>query len=948
MKDSGARPSDLPAGWPARWQDSLDAIAGVGDIPTVLVCRREDRHIAIVVSNSSSTAPLSEGDLLPMEDVHYLDPVFSCADVWHVADTHPGSLSGINGPVSLIGFPLHRPDGSVFGALCALDGKPNEFSGNARALMARVRRAMETELVAHEENLCLQREIAAHEATTRALRASEALHEEAQRIARLGHWFHDLVSGELIWSDELFRIYEIDKTRFPASYAAFLDLVHPDDRLALDAAFSHSIMERKDFLFDYRLLMKDGRIKWMNAQAVTHYDASGIPLSSAGTTQDITIRKEVECALRESEALHRTAQSLAQIGHWQRDLLTNELAWSDELFRIFEIDPQRFPASYETFLQLVHPDERDALDAAYAGSIAGRTDYHFEHRLVMPDGRIKWVIECAVTRYADDGTPLLSIGTTQDITVSKEATRERDILAEVVRHSREFVNVADLDGRMVFLNEAGGRMTGIEPAHATRHLITEVVPPHLLPLVEQELLPTLKGDGYWEGDLQYRHLDTGELRDVRATCFLILDRKTGAPAYLANVSIDMTERKAAEQEKAALQHQLLHVQKLESLGIMAGGIAHDFNNILQVIIGSLDLVSPARADDRHSHDALACARQAAVRAVDITRQLLTFAGRDLQPRQPVDLGQIIEESASLMRTVIDKRVHLHIIPPPGALTVDAVPGQLQQVLMNLVSNAAEAISDGKGAITVSCGCLLAGSTVPYRLTSLMATRTSTADVAWLEVQDNGQGMDRDTLARLFDPFFTSKAHGRGLGMASVLGIVRAHDGAHEVVSEPGHGTTVRILLPMTATRLEVIQVQQTGRQESWRVGRVLLVDDDASIRMVCQELLRRRGFSVTCAAGGAEAIALLSDGAPSFDCVILDLTMPGIDGGEVFRFLRERHPALPVLLASGYDHAEVMRRIPASGNTAFISKPWSIESLFNAIALLLPLQDQGEAATPAS
>lgn len=781
------------AGLLARWQVGIDLLAELGRVPTVAIARNRGDELEVAIVNHGGGQWLPPGARLPLA---------------------PGQHARLAGAITR---PLRRHDGSTFAVLIVPSPGADGFTDLFLRMLTQLAGALEAGLAALDESERLHREIAARRAAEQALLQRKQLHNEAQRIAKLGHWHHNLQTDELVWSDEMYRLYGIEPAQGPATYDELLTLVHPVDRRRLDEEFRRAVTSRTLFRFTYRLQMADGRIKWLSARAESVYDEDGRPLYSTGTTQDVTARMQAEIALKESEELHREAQKLANVGHWRLDLLTNELQWSDQLFAIFEIDKEKFGASYEAFLQLIPEEERAGLDEVYARSVAEHTDYTWEHRMIMPDGRVKWIFERAVTHYADDGTPLVSIGTAQDITQQKEEERAR---------------------------------------------------------------------------------------------------------------------KAAEQERAALETQLLHVQKLESLGLMAGGIAHDFNNILQAVIGNLELLEVAADADESSRIALQRARQGAMRAAEITAQLLTFAGRDVQPKQLLDLGQIVEEGAQLMRAVIDKRIHLQIEPRRGTLPVNGVPGQVQQVLVNLVTNAAEAIADGKGTIAVSCYRLAPDSP---ELAKLRRTHGLDAgDYVVMEVRDSGCGMNEATRARLFDPFFTSKTHGRGLGMASVLGIVRAHQGVIDVDSQPGRGTRIRALLPRSA-EMPAAGASDTVSTAAFadRRSRILLVDDDESIRIVGAALLQRRGVDVMVAASGHEAIRLLQESGDAFDCVILDLTMPDVDGAEVFRFLRQSWPTLPVLLASGFDRAEALRRIPACAHTTFLRKPWRGEELFKAIGSLI-------------
>jgi PAS domain S-box-containing protein len=274
------------------------------------------------------------------------------------------------------------------------------------------------------------------ERTAELLESRQSL-AEAQRIAQVGSWENNLVDNVLTWSEEVYRIFEIDPQQFGASYEAFMEAVHPDDRGVLDSAFNASLENREPFEIEHRLLLPDGRIKYVHEHCETNYDADGRPLRSIGTVQDITVRKEMENALRESRQMLTEAQRIAQVGSWELDHVSNKLTWSDESYRIFEIEPQQFGGNYGAFLDTVHLEDRDKVHRIFQASLDNRAPYEIEHRLSFPDGRIKYVHEHCETSYSADGRPLRSIGTVQDITERKEMENalleSRQLLTEAQR-----------------------------------------------------------------------------------------------------------------------------------------------------------------------------------------------------------------------------------------------------------------------------------------------------------------------------------------------------------------------------------------------------------------------------------------------------------------------------------------------------------------------------------
>jgi signal transduction histidine kinase/ActR/RegA family two-component response regulator len=398
------------------------------------------------------------------------------------------------------------------------------------------------------------------------------------------------------------------------------------------------------------------------------------------------------------------------------------------------------------------------------------------------------------------------------------------------------------------------------------------------------------------------------------------------------------EARVAERtsELAASEAHLQQVQRLESLGVLAGGIAHDFNNLLTVIrgharlaLGELPALSPLRPR-------LERIQEAAQHAGALTEQMLAYAGKSAPALLPLDVASVVGSLAELLRASISERSTLRVDCAPGLPAVEGDPGQLRQVLMNLVLNASDACAEAGGSIDVRLfGAVFTWDDLAEAFGNAQARP---GRFVVLEVADDGYGMDPATLARVFEPFFTTKFTGRGLGMAAVLGIVRAHEGAIRIDSAPAQGTRVQVLLPAS---LRPAQVEAGGARPAAplvrreRRGRVLVVDDDAALRELVSEILARAGFEVISADGGQAAIDAVRAAPGAVGVVLLDLAMPGLGGEETFLRLRELAPALPVILVSGYDAARASLRFAAQGLDEFLHKPFEPEQLVMAVEAAL-------------
>ena len=386
----------------------------------------------------------------------------------------------------------------------------------------------------------------------------------------------------------------------------------------------------------------------------------------------------------------------------------------------------------------------------------------------------------------------------------------------------------------------------------------------------------------------------------------------------ASFVVDLTLHKEAERLRATL----LHVQKLESLGVLAGGIAHDFNNLLTIVLGN---VSSAVAHLPREHDAVEPLRDAMLaitRAADLTRQLLAYAGKGRFRVESIDVSDQVRRVATLLRASVPKSVELVLDLDQALPEIDVDVSQLHQVLMNLVTNGAEAIDAPRGAVSVSTRATEIGA---ERAARVLPVAIAPGRYVVLEVKDTGRGMDEATMQRIFDPFFTTKFTGRGLGLASVLGIMRTHKGDIEVESCLGQGTTFRAFFPITTGRATARVEPSHGRLAAGH-GLVLVVDDDDNVRRTTNRLIASQGFEVIDAPGGKEALEIFSARPSSFTAAVVDLTMPGMNGRQCVRALREVRPDLPIIVMSGYDETDA-RWLALDRITSFLPKPFTIEEL---------------------
>jgi PAS domain S-box-containing protein len=400
---------------------------------------------------------------------------------------------------------------------------------------------------------------------------------------------------------------------------------------------------------------------------------------------------------------------------------------------------------------------------------------------------------------------------------------------------------------------------------------------------------------------------------------------------------DIVERKRAEAERHLLDTKLQGTQRLESLTVLAGGVAHDFNNLLTSILGNVDMALawlPATSSARGHLDAIVVAAR---RAADLSNQLLAFSGKGKFVVEPVHLQQFILETQPLLETVVSSRCHIEYDLSPAAV-IEADVTQLRQIVTNLILNAAEATGDHGGTIGLRVGALECDRS--DLATFLLGQDLPAGPYAVLEVADTGCGMTRETQVRIFEPFFSTKHGGRGLGLAAVLGIVRSHGGALDVASTPGRGTTIRVFFPMTHSSPVAPTPQPPTAAPTNGSGTVLVVDDDASIRTLAKSILDSAGFTVLTAVDGVDAVAVFRHHVGEIRAILLDLTMPRMCGVEALRHLRQLDSEVSVILNSGFSELECLGPIAEDRRTRFLQKPYGKADLLGVLHTAL------EAATP--
>ena len=424
---------------------------------------------------------------------------------------------------------------------------------------------------------------------------------------------------------------------------------------------------------------------------------------------------------------------------------------------------------------------------------------------------------------------------------------------------------------------------------------------------------------------------SGRVATVRASLRLTPEAVNGG-LRVVGAARDITETKRAEEERRKLERHVLEAQRLESLAMLTGGVAHDFNNLLVVILGNSRMALADAPPDSALHSRLARIRAAAELGAGLTEQMLAYSGKSGVALKPLDLSYLVEEVADLLRASVSERCRLELDLAPRA-RVEGDTTQLRQVVLNLATNASESLARGVGTLFVRTGHVQLDAADLAELAG--AESLLPGAHAFLEVADDGQGMDATTQQRIFEPFFTTKFSGRGLGLAGVLGIVRAHRGAVQVRSEVGVGTSVRVLLPESRGPLVAIDEVAAARAPERRTGTILVVDDQDYVVEVAQAFLERAGHRVVTAGGGKAAIACFRERGHEIDAVLLDLSMPDASGEEVLAELQRIRPDVRVIIATGYTAEADSKRLASRGVVGFVRKPYEPEAILEQIGRAL-------------
>ncbi len=603
--------------------------------------------------------------------------------------------------------------------------------------------------------------------------------------------------------------------------------------------------------FEFRFRHKDGSEVLVFASTMPARVA-GSTIGALGLFWDVTARKRAEQALRQSQERFRQLVEHLNDVFWVADPVSGKVTYVSPAYD--RLWGRRAEALYENSLdwaEAIHPDDRERVRVSF-GAEAVQAGVDQEYRILRPDGSVRWIHD---RRFAarDEARDIdCLVGIAEDITELKNAELSLRLsegkLRALLESASEGIVATDGEGRILLLN----RMSEKQFGYRREELLGQPVE-ILLP---EDLRAIHRGH-------RQTYVDHPRARPMGAGMALTARRKDGT-TFPVEISLSFSEEAGSLvvlalitdiTERKRVEEQLRATAKLESLGVLAGGIAHDFNNLLTGVLGNASMAMEQLPPGNPARELIAGVVRSADRAAHLTQQMLSYSGRGKFVIRPVNLSEFTRDMAMLLQSSISRTVQLQLDLPAGVPPVEADIAQLQQLIMNLVINGAEAIGDAPGVVAVRTGVReFAPDGIPA---SLRESGVVPGRYVFLEVRDTGSGMDERTARRIFDPFFTTKFTGRGLGLAAVQGIVRGHRGAIEVESSPGRGSTFTVLLPeslLHATRKsEMAQQHQAGRVGS---GTILIVDDEEAIRQMARMMLEQAGYTVILAGNGEEAVSI--------------------------------------------------------------------------------------------
>jgi len=687
-------------------------------------------------------------------------------------------------------------------------------------------------------------------------------------------------------------------------------------------------------IFETIMFNKNREPIWVEIHGKVILDQNGRPVALQGATRDITLRRKAEEARQKMEEQFRAAFENAPEG----------MALVDGERRFFKVNPRLCQllgyAEEEllgkTFNQFTHPDDRQAgrdrwRELFTGGASVNRAEKRFLHR----NGQVVWTLISNAAIKDKQGRVQYVLSHIYDITERKQIDQalrlSEEKFVKAFQHSPLWAVITTLDeGSYIDVNETFLRVTGYDRDEVIGRTSADL-DLRIDPSERDAMVRTLRERGSVQNMEVKRRIRSGKILDM--LLFAEMLPMPGEEEAIVVVLADITELKRAQKEKDDLEAQLLRAQKMEAIGTLAGGIAHDFNNILSAILGYAELAedtAPAESENKYY---LGQIMGATKRAQNLVKQILAFSRKAETETRPVDLNRYVSETIKLIRQTIPKMVSIEFHLADTLSLVNADPGQLEQIVMNLATNAKDAMPEGGRLVFETANVFLDDEYCREHL------EADPGHYVRLQVSDTGHGMSKEVLNQIFDPFFTTKAIGKGtgLGLSTVYGIVRAHKGFIYCYSEIGQGTIFRIYLPALKAEGEDESPDVTIADHEAAGGgeTILVVDDEQALLDIGSRLLTSEGYNVITAGSGEEALNIFKQQKGDIDLVILDVSMPGMGGRKCLEEILRIDPHVKALIASGYSANGQLKDILKAGAAGYIAKPFGRANLLGKIRSVL-------------
>jgi PAS domain S-box-containing protein len=766
-----------------------------------------------------------------------------------------------------------------------------------------------------------------------ALKESEFFFKESQRAAQIGSYRADFTTNQWTSSEVLDTIFGITPD-YDRTVQGWLDIVYPGDRDMMNHHLTDEVISKKNpFSKEYRIVRQnDGEIRWVSGLGEATFDSEGNIQSLAGTIHDITTRKNSEVDVFNFNKLLQTIINTAPVRVFWKDTELRYLgcntafaqdagvAFPDDL-----IGMDDFQLAWHDRAEQYRADDRLVIET-------GIPKLSFDEQQTTPTGECMWLRTSKAPLRSEAGETIAVLGIYEDITARKQAEMA------LIKSEQNFRAIIDASPLPLALNDERGTITYLNKAYQQTigYSLSEI------PTIEEWWPRAYPDEVYrqlviekWQKHIEEARRTTSPFtpmeinvmcRDGSVRTFICSTTSLGdnfAGTYLV-IFYDITDRKKVEEEKLVLEQQFQQAQKMESLGVLAGGIAHDFNNILAIIMGYCSLV---KMDSTHVENHIPHIEKAAERAAGLCRQMLAYAGKAQATMTPFDLWLLADEMVDMLSATISKNVVIKLAPHAAVPFINGDTNQIRQIVMNLIINASEACGEEQGEIHISLAQRIVS--VGHSDKDYFGTTIPSGTYICLEVTDNGCGMDAETKRKIFEPFYTTKFTGRGLGMSAVLGIIKTHNGAMQLVSQEGKGSTFTVYLPALSSNQNGNAMREDAIPSArWQgSGTILLAEDEEQIVIVAQAMLQKLGFVVITAANGQDALDMYRRNASGITAVVTDLGMPVMGGYTLIRELKTLNPDLPVIISSGFGDTVIASRIAPDDIAGLISKPYNFEQL---------------------